>query len=306
MARRASNRTANTPRPRSPRKPRNTQDPRAPQASNPVPPRHQGKGEEKVGLQRIRQTLEAKVDSIDAMIPSGLQLGGKRLITNALHYIVNDRRLWLCQPSSVLYSVMGAAKIGLDFIADHAYLRVNAARDREGEILYYYASFIAGYQGLVTVLGRNGVSVTAQAIYEHDVFEPDYTDYAGTVFRPARRDRGELDGAVAFFRNAADRFIIHMEYMTRDECEQIARRQDSWAWQDHPAQMYRKSPIIRGFKLVPKVSDQLAVAQALIQRGESGDAIQDLLDLSDDANPDAPDQSRDGHQAEHGGDDGAE
>lgn len=270
--------------------PRN--QPAPPPAEPPVDrtaPHKQGR-DEKVGVSEIEAVLERNKARIQELIPPGLTLTADRLITTALTAVSNSRALAQCRPSSVLFSTMAAARLGLSFVAEQGYLIPREAKGEGGTHLYNYATFVGGYQGLITVAARAGIECSAQAVMANDAFESGTRGGAYYVdWTPARQDRGDIAGAFAIFRRQGEDRILHFEWMTMDQIRdsvQAARlpmagngvRVDS-PWQTaNRDQMVRKTPLRRGFKYLPKSNESMALAVELENRADEETPIDDLFD----------------------------
>jgi recombination protein RecT len=153
-------------------------------------------------------------------------------------------------PESLLYSLLEAARLGLEPGTDEFYLTPRGGKD--AGILG-----IVGYQGEIELIYRAGavVSVKAEVVYEHDRFEfrPDMDRPLHTVdwFRP----RGDVLGAYAYAEmvggGVSKVVIIGPDEIERAKSASATARSDRSPWKTDYAAMVLKTAIHRLAKWVP-------------------------------------------------------
>jgi recombinational DNA repair protein RecT len=229
----------------------------------------QSMSQEKVGVNLINEMLVKHEPLIAGLIPVGTKLTSSRIITSVRMAISDNYKLKLAKPSSVLTATLTAARLGVCFIADQAILTANEARskDRDGNWNhdFYYAGFMLGYQGSITILARNGVDVTTQAVFTNDTLTPNLTHFEQFQHIAVRGNRGEIEGAYAIFRSVKSGRIIHIEYCDSQMLDRAKAYSQSSAWSEWPEEMVRNVPIRRGFKRLGKHNDELILAASVVQ-----------------------------------------
>lgn len=197
-----------------------------------------------------------------------------RLARIALTEFRKTPALMKCDPASLFGAVIQCAQIGLEpgGALGHAYL-IPFENRKKG---ITEVQFIVGYRGMIDLARRSGqiISLSAQAVYEGDVFEcalglepnlhhvPDWNN-------PARTNPAKLRFvyAVAKLKDGGTQF----EVMSRAEIEAIrgrSRAANSGPWVSDFVAMSLKTVIRRLFKYLP-VSIEVAQAVAQDERAES-------------------------------------
>jgi len=295
------NRTHNTqPRSFTPERPATSPPAAKPQATPQASPQeqvHEGTGRgpakwkqrpnESCTPKEILELLARYQARIQELIPPQVTLTAARLIRRIEVQLRRNRELGLCTPSSVVTTVGAAAAMGLDICDGQVSVRINCAR-HESEIVFRYASPIVAYPGLLLIAARNGFAISAQAVHEHDQFEFGHEgDQYHVHWRRALDQKGKLIGAFAKFSDKASGHMVHVEFMDAQQIDQVAGdpKYRSATWSAWPTELWRKSPIRRGFKMLPALSDSLKVAIQVTQQDETGEPLDDLLDLYPEAHP---------------------
>lgn len=235
----------------------------------------------KTGIKEIKDVLLKRLDAIQSVLPSGSELNASTLANNALSYLMAEqhRTLRMCTPYSIFKCTMAAAKLGLDFVGDQCYMAPYEKRDKDGNHLYWYASFLPGYQGLIAIAGRNGFHINAQVVYEKELegFQIDLGEL-WIRHRPLLSpDRGQIVGAYAAAMRSSDLRIVFIDFMQKDQIDAV--RGDSEAWEHHYDEMARSRPIRRVYKYLAKTTQQMALAQEFSNRYDTEQPIDDLLGL---------------------------
>lgn len=255
--------------------------PPPPPATTPPPPPPE---REKTGLPRIRELLSKHKEAIARVIPANITLTAEGLIQNALQMIQTHdekRKLMLCSPSSVLYSVICAARLGLDLAGDACYLVPMAKHEKDrstGEptIVGHYCVAWPSYKGLVTVAARAGFFIDSQVVYENDTIEV----LAGTDNRITHKigfgSRGKMIGVYCVVRDVSAR-VLRIETMDNDDLDQV--RQRTRVWKDWEGEMARKSVVKRAAKWLPKDHPDFRLVAALEQRVDEGKDLSDLANF---------------------------
>jgi phage RecT family recombinase len=256
--RRLSNRDANT----------TPSAPPAPQGPPAVPQRP------KLGFDGIQEILQQKRDAVARAIPSGVDVSADGLIQSALQIIHGDRHLRICTPKSVLYAVLACAKLGLDFVGEQAYLIAYDMKDDHGQHLEWNAGFLPTYKGFITVAGRYGWFLDAQAVHANDDIEASLGSAIDIRHRPRFSNRGDLVGSYCIVRDIQNQ-PRHAALVMQEEINIL--RQDTPAWRRWPAQMVMKCAIKRAFKMVPKTSGLMNLLEELDNRSEQQKPINDLV-----------------------------
>jgi len=225
---------------------------------------------DKFGVKATRNLLESYHERIQQMIPNGVQLTAERLINNAILQmeLSRDRKVLLCTPVSILYSVMAAASVGLDLMGDQAYLVAMSKKNpRSGEHEYYYATLWPDYKGLCTVAARSGWYLDSQIVREKDQFAID----VGTnqiQHQVGFGERGELIGVYCAVRQMTTGKIFHIETMNRQEIDAMKKETDPWLL--HYEKMAKKCTAKAAFNWVPRDRYDIRVMGTIEKRIDEG------------------------------------
>jgi phage RecT family recombinase len=262
------------PNPR-PRRLSNREGNTQPTAGNaPVPPPQPPVPRPKIGLESIQELLHEKRDVVVRAIPSSVDVTADGLIQSALQIIHGDRHLRLCTPKSVLYAVLACAKLGLDFVGEQAYIVPYDMKDNEGRHLEWHAGFMPTYKGYVTVAGRYGWFLDAQAVHANDEIDASLGSVVDIRHRPKFANRGDLIGSYCIVRDVHNQ-ARHAALVMQEEIQIL--RQDTPAWRRWPAQMVMKCAIKRAFRMVPKTNGLMNLLEELDNRSERQQPITDLV-----------------------------
>ena len=241
----------------------------------------------RVGDKYVKELLlsEASIKTIQAAMQNGTPEAALGLINSARQHIQlskEKRKLLMCSPKSIYLSVLMAARLGLDFLADECYLvaMTRWEKDEKGEprAAGWYAVCWPGYKGLIQIASRAGYLLDVQEVRENDSLEV----WAGTdnviKHRIGFEGRGELKGVYCVVRNK-DAKVLHIETIERAELEIIKSRSDTW--NDWFGQMSRKTVIKRSVKVLPRSTEQFRLVTAVEKCIDDGQDVNDLIDDAD-------------------------
>ena len=259
----------------------NTQPtPAAPANSLPVQPVQPSN---KVGMKYITELLNAKLPAIAKVIPPGLGITAEGLVQNALQQIVtaaDRRKLMMSSPHTVLYSILCAARLGLDFVADQAYLVAMTKWEKDPEsgqkvAAGTYTVLWPGYKGLISIAARAGFALTTQEVRENDVCNI----VAGTENKIDHKvgfgPRGNTVGVYCVIRNKATNEVVGIEVMGNEDLEKVDT--NTAIWRAFPGEMGRKSVIKRAVKWLPKDHADLRLVSTVEQRIDNEEPLDGLL-----------------------------
>lgn len=180
--------------------------------------------------------------------------------------------LLACTPDSVINSFMMMAQLGFmpSGVSGEAYVLPynNSKKSGNGYIQVKEAQFQLGYQGLVTLFYRSGVSIkAAEIVYEYDPFSVvnGVISHSPDVFSD---DRGEAKGAYVIVRLPNGE--INSKVMSKKEILGMAEKfsksfkakHSPWDPANDPQLwMWKKTVLKQAAKLVPK-NELIAVAVA--------------------------------------------
>jgi recombination protein RecT len=169
--------------------------------------------------------------------------------------------LALCTPISILRAMTSAAEFGLEVCSaanEAALVPYNVKVKRDGQDAWEkQAQFVPMYQGLVKKAIESGkvTNIEARVVYTKDYFEYEFGISPTIKHKPHLGiDRGEILAfyAVAFLPTGATQF----EVMAKDEVDTIRdKAKVKGIWNDHYAEMGRKTVVRRLYKYIPKSKD---------------------------------------------------
>lgn len=205
---------------------------------------------------------------IQQVIPK--HLSAERMIRLATLALVKTPDLQKCEVETVITAVMQASQLGLE-IGRHAHMVPFYNKHRGA----HECVMIPDYRGFCDLAWRSAqVLVDARLVYEGDDFTVDYGTEAAIRHVPnLKGDRAPAAVIAAYMVARFPDGRVKFDVMTREELEAIRKRsraKDSGPWVTDPGEMYKKTVVKRGMKLVPQ-SPELAEAIELDNRVESGD-----------------------------------
>ena len=177
-----------------------------------------------------------------------------------------------CEPMSFIAAVMMASQLGLEIgVLGQAYL-VPFKNMKKGIV---ECNFIPGYRGLIDLARRSGniISISAEIVYEKDVFEFEKGLNEKLVHKPVLTERGKMIAAyaVAKLKDGGAQFII-MSKQEIDDVKTKAKAQFG-PWISNYEEMAKKTVVRRLFKWLPS-SVEMQKAAILDEHSETG--IQDI------------------------------
>lgn len=225
---------------------------------------------------RVRATLDAMRADLAQALARTKGLSAERFARVALTTLRTNPALQECSPASLIAALVQSAQLGLepDPRLGHAYL-----------VPYKGAcQLIIGYRGRIELARRSGevASIEAHVVYEADTFRAAYGTSAELVHVPALRDRGEPMAVYAFARLRDGTTMWDILGLDDIERARASSRTKGGPWQDHWAEMARKTAINRLAKYLPMTPEaaEADAADGAVVRGLRGGDV--LLDDPDD------------------------
>ena len=202
---------------------------------------------------RARSLLDTMGQDLINSLPATVQ--PKRFKAAFVNLAVHNPSIFTCTADSLRSSLLKCAVDGL--VPDGRLAAIVAFKTKtpDGKWLSI-AQYIPMYQGLISRARELGetFSVTANVVYQNDVFDVDEADPQQTTHKrpPLNQDRGQIVGAYAIFRTEGGK-VIHREVMDLKELMKVQNmsRAKEGPWKTWPDQMMRKTPIRRGSKYIP-------------------------------------------------------
>ena len=221
----------------------------------------------------IQTLFESNKDQLSQLIPK--HVSADRLVRIAIAAISRNPILMKCSQTSLLASLMDAAKLGLEASGPlgEGYLVPYFNSQRKE----YEAQFQPGYRGLVTLARRSGVlkEIDARIVHENDFILVEYGVHKKLEHRPVLSgEPGKIIAAYAIFHLEGGG--VQFDIMTLPEINAVRARskaKDSGPWVTDFEEMAKKTVIKRGLKLVPL---SVELAEAI----EADNRIEYDLDLS--------------------------
>lgn len=221
----------------------------------------------------IQTLFESNKDQLSQLIPK--HVSADRLVRIAIAAISRNPILMKCSQTSLLASLMDAAKLGLEASGPlgEGYLVPYFNSQRKE----YEAQFQPGYRGLVTLARRSGVlkEIDARIVHENDFILVEYGVHKKLEHRPVLSgEPGKIVAAYVIFHLEGGG--VQFDIMTLPEINAVRARskaKDSGPWVTDFEEMAKKTVIKRGLKLVPL---SVELAEAI----EADNRIEYDLDLS--------------------------
>lgn len=255
-----------------------------PELKNPKRSKGEAARRKQAAYDAIRDYVRARADSFKRVLPERT-LTVDRFVSTVLYNCYRTPDLLWCTHFSLFVAAMGAAKLGLepDSVLGHAYL-VPFEKGLGGGRSEFRAQLIIGYRGMAMLAYRDAkVVVRANVMRADDFFE--FEDGREQVLRhiPERepKDLESRVGAWAAFEFPDGRTVARVCYPWEIEAARRANRGSnlpSSPWKTHPDAMWMKTPVRRGWSLLP-ISPELGRA---VEHVEAGMPIDEVFD---DENP---------------------
>ena len=228
----------------------------------------------------IKALLLQKADAIRRVIPQDVQITAEGLIQSALQYMssAKDRRLLVCTPKSVLYSVITCAALGLDFIDGQAHLiSMEKKKNVDGQwtVEYIYCAFWPGYKGLLEVAGRAGYLMDPHEVKANDIYDCFLGTRNEVIHNVGFGERGDTQGFYCVVRNAANH-VVRIERLCKADVDAV--KQDTDPWKKHYDSMGLKTVVKRAFKFVPKTTRATKLMARVEEKLDAGEEDIDLVE----------------------------
>lgn len=188
-----------------------------------------------------------------------------RFTTAFVNLAVHNPSIFLCTADSLRRSLLKCAADGLVPDGRLAAIVSYNVKNKDGK-WEQTAQYIPMYQGLISRARELGemFSVTANLVYQHDVFQVDESDPEQTVHKrpPLNQDRGAVVGAYVIFRDNEKR-VIHREIMdlkALQKTQAVSRAKDG-PWKTWTEEMMRKTVIRRGAKYIPMSAELRTIVE---------------------------------------------
>lgn len=211
----------------------------------------------------MNNNLPALLDSAMPKLREVAVRGGvtaERVARLALAAINNNTDLSRCDPRTVLYSVLVAARLGLepDGVLGLAYLVPYGGK----------CQLLIGYRGLMDLARRSGLvrKIESRVVYAGDVFERE--EGLTPKLRHVPGDEETAWTHVYAIATLSDGSTQH-EVMTRRQVMKIAT--GTGPWKQHETEMARKAVIRRLCKSLP-LSVEMTAATQLLAGDEAGES----------------------------------
>lgn len=232
----------------------------------------------------IKALVEKNESEFAKALPK--HLTPERLTRIALTEFRKTPKLLECTPESIMGSLLQCAQLGLEpgNSQGMAYL-IPYDNKKQGVT---ECQFQIGYRGLIALVLRSDkiVDISAEAVYENDVFDIQHGTQKYLIHKPSLKDRGEFMGvyAIAELKDGSPKFTF-MNKADVDRIKSKSKTSSFGPWVDHYIEMAKKTVIRNISKYLPTSSE----AQAAItldeseERGEQKNAS--ILDVTPNSVP---------------------
>lgn len=209
----------------------------------------------------------------------------RREVSFAKQTVNKNGYLAKCEASTFLNVILNVAQTGLSLNPTMGYAYIVPRWSRENKRLE--ACLDPGYKGLLKLILDTGevTSVEVQLIHANDEVLIDLSDPRKILKHEPGIFKAEGRGGIVgvYSRARLKDGTYHVELMTRRDVEDIRETSESWKafkdkevktaiWNDHFAEMCRKTVLRRHYKYLPKGS------------GTAGDRLAAAVELDDSAN----------------------
>lgn len=213
-----------------------------------------------------------------------------RMLNIALGAVRKNPRLLDCELKSIFQQTMIAAALGLELNTPlgHAYL----VPFRDNRNKRWDCELIPGYRGFVELMGRAGVTVESQLVFENDEYEMQRGLNPVLVHKPVRGDRGKLVAAYAIARSK-DLDPV-WEWMWVEDINKVrdrvlnrlpADRRKNHTWTTEYEGMARKTPIRHLAKFVRMTPEREQLAQLVEVDERTERPLETSFEVIADAEP---------------------
>jgi len=222
------------------------------------------------------------IGDLNEVIPIYLRkvLTAERIINLGVSELVRQPKLIKCTPLSIVSAFKKCAKMGLEpgNSFDHVYFQAKFNRSSNN----YECVASIGYKGYIVLAYRQGIVITARAVYKNDIFQCHQGLNPVLVHEVSTEEEGAFIGAYAIATLPNNTKIF--EYLPLSKINQA--RDDSFAqsetpkgndwarspnhpWNKYYDSMARKTPIRRLFNHLP-ISTEMALAVNYDEQAETG------------------------------------
>jgi len=174
-----------------------------------------------------------------------------------------------CEPMSFIAAIMQASQLGLEIgILGSAYI-VPFRNNKNNSV---ECNLIPGYRGLIDLARRSGniISISAEIVFENDVFEYEKGLEYKLVHKPVLVGRGKMIAAyaVARLRDGGGQFLV-MSKEEIDEAKKKSKSANSGPWVSDFEAMAQKTVVRRLFKWLPS-SVEMQKITVLDEQSDAG------------------------------------
>jgi len=174
-----------------------------------------------------------------------------------------------CEPMSFIAAIMQASQLGLEIgILGSAYI-VPFRNNKNNSV---ECNLIPGYRGLIDLARRSGniISISAEIVFENDVFEYEKGLEYKLVHKPVLVGRGKMIAAyaVARLRDGGAQFLV-MSKEEIDEAKKKSKSANSGPWVSDFEAMAQKTVVRRLFKWLPS-SVEMQKITVLDEQSDAG------------------------------------
>jgi recombination protein RecT len=200
--------------------------------------------------QLVGDYLQKMAPAIEQVLPK--HVSPDRLSRIALNVIRTNPQLLQCNLPSLMGGVMEAAKLGLEpgMMGQCYLIPFNNRRNNTME-----CTFIIGYKGLIDLVRRSGQvsTISAQTVYENDLFEFEYGLEDKLVHKPVLTDRG---GPIAYYaiakmKDGGYNFLVMSKQDIEKHRDQFSKAKNYGPWKDNFSEMAKKTVLRQLIKYLP-------------------------------------------------------
>lgn len=230
--------------------------------------------------QKVSDLLEKMKGQLMLCIPKHMSVD--RICRLAITEFRKNPMLGECEPLSFIAAVMQASQLGLEIgVLGSAYI-VPFKNNKKGII---ECNLIPGYRGLIDLSRRSGniISISAEIVFENDIFEFEKgLDYK-LIHKPALTNRGSMIAAysVAKLKDGGAQFLV----MSKEEIDEVKQKSKTpnGAWSTDYNAMAQKTVVRRLFKWLPSSIEMQKIAildeQAEVGSQDIKSALSEDIDI---------------------------
>lgn len=225
-------------------------------AAAPSAPRPLIKMHERTGL--VKQLFQQNLKVFGNSLPRTLGLSPERMLRVQLNAIVYNPDLMECTIPSLFGGLMEACRLGLEIGGSMGHCWLVPFRDGDTKI----ATFVLGYQGMITVAARcrSVHSMFAYPVHQEDEYDVVLGDTPRILHKP-KKPVLEWDQLYAAYAVAVLKGNVRQVWpMTKLEIQSIKNRSRAkkgpWAHPQDSVAMGIKCPLRRIYKQIPKTAEE--------------------------------------------------